>query len=41
LFDVTFDFNASSDVRMNFALNSSVATGNQVNITVVKTIIKK
>ena len=41
LIDVTFDFDASSNVRINFALNSSVQTGNQVNITVVKTIIKK
>jgi hypothetical protein len=41
LIDITFDFDASSNVRINFALNSSVQTGNQVNITVVKTIIKK
>jgi hypothetical protein len=41
LIDVTFDFDASNNVRINFALNSSVQTGNQVNITVVKTIIKK
>jgi hypothetical protein len=41
LIDVTFDFNASNDVRINFALNASVETGDEVNITVVKTIIKK
>jgi hypothetical protein len=38
---VTFDFNASNDVRINFALEDSVETGDEVNITVVKTIIKK
>jgi hypothetical protein len=37
----TFDFNASNDVRINFALDDSVETGDEVNITVVKTIIKK
>ena len=41
LIDVTFDFDASNDVRINFALNSSVQEDDEVNITVVKTIIKK
>lgn len=41
LINVTFDFNASDDVRMNFSLDDSVETGDEVNITVVKTIIKK
>jgi hypothetical protein len=41
LIDVTFDFDASNNVRINFALNSSVQAANVVNITVVKTIIKK
>jgi hypothetical protein len=41
LINITFDFNASNDVRMNFALDASVQTGDEVNITVVKTIIKK
>ncbi len=37
----SFDFDASSNVRLNVALDSTVSSGNIVNITVVKTIIKK
>lgn len=41
LINSSFDFNAQGDVRINFTLDDLVSTGNQVNITVVKTIIKK
>lgn len=37
----TFDFDASNNVRLSVTLNSSLAAGNIVNITVVRTIIKK
>jgi hypothetical protein len=41
LIEVSFDFNASNDVRMNIALANELQTGDEVNITIVKTIIKK
>lgn len=37
----SFDFDASSNVRLTVALDSTVSSGNIVNITVVKTIVKK
>ncbi len=41
LVNITFDFNAQGDVRLNIELDDLVTTNDQVNITVVKTIIKK
>ena len=41
LINVSFDFNAQGDVRVNIALDDLVTTGDQVNITVVKNVIKK
>lgn len=37
----SFDFDASSNVRLNVVLDSSVSASDVVNITIVKTIIKK
>ena len=41
LISTSFDFNVNNDVRISFVLNSSLAIGNQVNVTVVKTITKR
>lgn len=41
LINPVFDFDGSSNVRLTMTLNPSLSTGNSVNITVIKTIIKK
>jgi hypothetical protein len=41
LVTISFDFDSLNNVRMNFSLNDSVSTGDELKITVIKTIIKK
>jgi hypothetical protein len=41
LFDITFDFDNQDNVRITVELSGDVQTDEEVNVTIVKTIIKK
>jgi hypothetical protein len=41
LFDITFDFDNQDNVRVTIDLSPEVQTDDEVNITIIKTIIKK
>lgn len=41
LISTVFDFNANNNVRVTFTLSSALATGNNIQVTVVSNIIKR
>lgn len=41
LISAVFDFNANNNVRVTFTLSSALATGNNIQVTVVSNIIKR